>query len=236
MNIRTTTLVTILAGALGSVPAAASERSTPTATPWTPASLSRTLADMPFGDIDRGAQINKDMMCASCHGANGTAPTANWPNVAGQKADYTYKILLDYKVGRRAEDRRSELMATLTQIMSEQDMADVAAYYANLDPRSVREDKPASSDEALARAEKLVRKGDRSRLITPCASCHGLKGQGGINAAPSLAGQSAEAFNRTMQMYKTGRRHNDVNASMSQFAAKLSDEEISRLAEYYSTL
>ena len=236
MTIRMKTMAVILTGVLCSAPAIASDQAAAAAGSWTPASLSRTLGAMPIGDVGRGEQINRDMMCASCHGAEGIAPTSNWPNVAGQKADYTYKILLDYKAGRRAEDRRSELMVTLTEILSDQDMADVAAYYASLDPAAATKDQRPPVNGALAQAETLVRKGDRSRLITPCASCHGLQGQGGINAAPSLAGQSANAFDRTMQMYKTGKRHNDVNESMSQFARRLSDEEIRQLAVYYSTL
>lgn len=82
-------------------------------------------------------------------------------------------------------------------------------------------------------ADKLVRKGDKSRLITPCASCHGLFAQGGKEVSPALAGLSKKAFIRAMQLYKNGQRHNDVNQVMSQFAKKLTDEEIEQLADYY---
>ena len=196
---------------------------------WSPNSLSKALSSMPIGDVERGKALNQNMMCASCHGEKGIPPTDNWPALAGQKADYTYKTMLDYKSGLRNEDNRSQLMVTLAEVMNEQDMADIAAYYAGLPSLKVSNFKVEKNPVA----EKLVRKGDKSRLITPCASCHGLYAQGGKEASPALVGLSKKAFIRTMQLYKNGKRHNDVNQVMSQFAKKLTDEEIEQLADYY---
>ena len=137
-------------------------------------------------------------------------------------------MLLDYKSGLRSEDERSKLMTAAVEPMSEQDMADVAAYYASLPAHAATLKAKPQAD-----AERLVRKGDPTRLITPCASCHGVKGHGGKEAAPALAGQSETAFIRTMKLYKNGERYNDVNKAMAQFAAKLTDEEIRQLAAYY---
>ncbi|WP_028488839.1 c-type cytochrome [Thiothrix lacustris] len=195
---------------------------------WKPSSLRVALTAMPTGDVVRGKALNTQLMCASCHGENGIAPTRNWPHTAGQKADYTYKMLLDYQSGLRSEDERSKLMLAAVEPMSDQDMADVAAYYASLSAHEV-----AAKAEPHAEAEKLVRRGDPARLITPCASCHGVRGQGGKAAAPALAGQSEKAFIRTMTLYKSGERNNDVNKAMAQFAAKLTAEEIQQLAAYY---
>lgn len=198
---------------------------------WTPATLRMALEDMPTGDISRGRELNKQLMCASCHGENGVASSSNWPNVAGQKTDYTYKMLLDYQSGLRSEDERSKLMTAAVEPMSQQDMADVAAYYASLPAH-----KATVKASVHADAEKLVRRGDPTRLITPCASCHGVKGQGGKEAAPALAGQSEKVFIRTMTLYKNGARHNDVNKAMAQFAGRLTDAEIRQLAAYYQGL
>lgn len=210
----------------------ATEAEHPTSAPaWKPASLRQALAAMPSGDALRGKELNSQYMCASCHGDNGVAPTNNWPHTAGQKADYTYKMLLDYKSGLRSEDKRSKLMQAAVEPLTEQDMADLAAYYASLPLPATPAANPAALD--LNAAEKLVRKGDPTRLITPCASCHGVKGQGGKNAAPALAGQSEKAFIRTMQLYKHGKRVTDVNKGMAQIAVQLTDEEIRQLAAYY---
>lgn len=232
MNRFISALAVCCVGSLGLCAVTAAEH-VPLSEGWTPASLAAALAAMPQGDIERGRQLNRDLMCASCHGDEGLAPTPNWPNVAGQKAAYTYKMLLDYQSGRRAEDRRSELMSAVSALMDARQMADIAVFYASLHPRKTSAARNAM-DRQGSLAEALIRKGDRRRLITPCASCHGLYGQGGINAAPALAGQTVPAFIRTMQMYKTGKRTSDVNASMSQFSHQLTDDEIRQLAEYYA--
>lgn len=228
VRLRTALGISLLLLLTGGIAIASDEHGV-TVEQWTPATLRTAISNMPEGDVERGRALNKSMMCASCHGEAGIAPTQNWPHVAGQKADYTYKIMLDYKSGLRDEDNRSVMMKTLAQMMNEQQMSDIAAYYASLPlPTSAKE-----KNEALATAEQLVRKGDRKRMITPCASCHGLHGQGGIFAASALAGQNKPAFIRAMQLYKNGKRNNDVNQVMSQFAKKLTDNEIEQLAEYY---
>jgi cytochrome c553 len=204
----------------------------------TPAQLRSTIAAMPRGDAQRGSQLHQKHMCASCHGDDGAAPTGNWASLAGQKAAYTYKSLLDYQTGRRLEHGRANLMRVATQGLGRQDMADLAAWYATL-PALASPLPPASpqvSPQARAQAEWLVRKGDPARLITPCASCHGARGQGGINASPALAGQTVGAFTRTLLDYREGRRATDAHKGMGQFAQRLTLEEIHALAAYYAGL
>lgn len=198
---------------------------------WTTAQLRSDLSTMPTGNVDTGKNLHSSMMCSSCHGVEGIAPTSNWPSLAGQKADYTYKMLLDYQSGLRDEDHRSELMTILTHDMSKQSMADLAVYYASLSATNQSTD-TAESDKPLT----LVTQGDPKRLITPCASCHGQEGQGGINASPAIARQQYAAFVRTMQMYKQGQRKNDTNETMRFIAERLSDDEIKALANYYRNL
>lgn len=194
---------------------------------WTPASLEHTLQAMPQGNSERGKQLHHSAMCISCHGAAGVAPTRNWPSVAGQKADYTYKTLLDYQSGLRAEDERAKLMTVSVKDLSAQDLADIASYYASLPlPAHLNTDKKTTPS--------LVRSGDPTRLITPCASCHGVKGQGGKFAAPALAGQKPLSFIRTMELYRSEARHNDVNQVMTAIARQLTDAEIKLLADYYA--
>lgn len=193
-----------------------------------------TLAAMPRGDVQRGKQLNQSLMCASCHGDNGVAPTQNWASLAGQRAAYTYKSLLDYQRGGRHENPRATLMTVAVKGMSRQDMADVAAYYASLPAKAAPA--PRLDKTARARAEHLARRGDPARLLTPCASCHGAAGQGGLNETPALAGQSVGSFVRTMQDYRAGRRVTDANQGMRQFAERLTMQEIHELAAYYARM
>ncbi|OHE61479.1 MAG: hypothetical protein A2X71_02610 [Thiobacillus sp. GWE1_62_9] len=204
--------------------------------PRTPsvADVRSTLAEMPRGDVQRGKQLNQSLMCASCHGDAGVAPTQNWASLAGQRAPYTYKSLLDYQRGGRHENPRATLMKVAVKGMSRQDMADVAAYYASLPAKAAPA--PRLDAAAHARTDRLARRGDPARLLTPCASCHGAAGQGGINETPALAGQSVGSFVRTMQDYREGRRVTDANQGMRQFAERLTMEEIRELAAYYASM
>lgn len=205
----------------------------PAATPTT-AAVRATLAAMPRGDARRGEDLHRTGMCASCHGADGVAPGDNWASLAGQRAAYTYKSLLDYQSGLRHEHDRATLMRVAVQGLSRQDMADLAAFFASLPPPPA--EASAASPDARRHAERLARRGDPTRLITPCASCHGAAGQGGVNETPALAGQTVGAFTRAMLDYRTGRRITDAHQGMRQFAQRLTLDEIDALARYYAGL
>ncbi len=195
---------------------------------WTPGEWHETMAAMPEGDPSRGEKLHDDAFCASCHGEHGESVTGNWPHLAGQRAEYTYKQMVDYADHRRREDNRAHIMNVISEDLSEQDMADLAAFYEQ------QELPDKAKPEKSHPAHELVSVGDPSRLITPCAACHGSNGSGGINESPSLRGQPKDYFVRTMELFKDGHRHNDVAKGMSQFAEPLTDEEIEQLADYYA--
>jgi cytochrome c553 len=201
----------------------ASEQATQT-TDWTSSSLRQAVSTRPAGDLIRGAKLNESLMCSSCHGKDGLPPTHRWPAVAGQLESYTYKMLLDYQSGARSEDNRANIMTAVADLMSEQDMSDSAAFYASLPaPTLAHQSVPA-----------LVTEGDKDRLITACASCHGLSGQGGIKGTPAIAGQTAETLKRALQMYRSGNRDSDLYSVMRQASQRLTSSEIDSLANYYS--
>ena len=213
----------------------------PAATPmrnWTPASLRQALAALPPGDAGRGQALNRDLFCASCHGNEGVAPTLNWPHLAGQKVAYTAKMMLDYQSGPRQEGERGRLMHDVGVVLSPQEIADLAAYYASLPaPRESTTPRPVLQPSATdLPAAVLVRKGDPSRLITPCASCHGAAGEGGRLEAPVLAGQNPRYFPRTLLDYQHGIRANDGKKTMRAFTRGLTPAEIAALAVYYADL
>lgn len=198
-----------------------------------PGELRTLLATRPKGDALRGEKLHQSQFCASCHGAKGVAPTANWPHLAGQRADYTTKMLVDYQRGIRNEGERARLMHEVARDMSLQDMADLAAWYATL-PLPVEPVTPRPA--AAVPVEQLVRKGDAARLITPCASCHGAQGQGGRPGSPALAGQNPQYFLRTLQQYHGGQRDNDPKRGMRAFAQGLTPAEMAALATHYANL
>jgi len=207
---------------------------TPHAEPWTSSEWLETKANMPKGDVIRGENLAKDGYCYSCHGVGGNNPTQATPSLAGQNPIYTYKMLKDYKSGRYHIDHKSDVMVHLMQIYNDQQMADLAAYYAKQPlPYAQYVTKDTEVDAGIVH---LVKKGDTSRMIVPCASCHGAHGEGGMNETPALTGMSPRMFIRHMKAYRDGSRKNDVNSSMAQFTKELTDAEIEALANYYGQL
>ncbi|MBN2646226.1 MAG: c-type cytochrome [Thiotrichales bacterium] len=230
---------TLLAAALFSVSAIAiasgGHGEKPQANPWTHFSLDNQIRAMPSGDATRGQDIHSQMMCNACHGEKGESPSRNYASLNGQPEAYTIKMMLDYRDGRRWENyHQAEIMVKISQALNDQQIADLASFYAQHKTQPWTYAQPLAAAEQ-APTDKVVRKGDFERMLTPCASCHGAKGEGN-GVVPALAGQVPEYFVRTMKAYQSGERHNDVQKGMSQFTHDLSDEEIQALAEYYAAM
>ncbi len=184
---------------------------------WTP----ETLSFVKQGNAEKGKELAQS--CAGCHGEQGISAMPETPSLAGQLATYTYKQLRDY-----AKDQRNNPIMTATaQGLSEQDAADLAAWFSTLKPAS------GSGNKSSAKAEKMVEQGDGKRIIPPCFVCHGANGQGEKMDIPALAGQRDDYMVKTLLEYKTGQRHNDVYSRMRLIAQQLSETEIKELGQYY---
>ena len=168
--------------------------------------------------IGRGATLAQ--RCAICHGPQGVSD-ANSPNLAGQFAVVTYKELSDFKAGARV----SVVMSPFAAAMSDQDMKDVAAYYAYL-PRV-----PSKNLDAGLLAPAIVVTGAPMRNIPPCGSCHGdIDSKAG---SPWLGGQSAVYIKAQLQAFASGARRNDISQQMRNIARQMSPDEIDQAAHYY---
>lgn len=217
----------LIFGLFGSSMASAAEPDANAVVRWTPATWQQAEQNMPSGNAEQGQKLHQTLFCSSCHGLKGEAMTGNWPSLSGQRAPYIYKQLLDYKSRLRNEDGRAEIMVTVAQFLTKQKMADLAAFYAK---------QPLQGSQIpMQTAPALVRVGDPHRLITPCASCHGAHGQGGINETSSLEGQPKAYLVRALENFHMGKRDNDVDHGMSQFAQDITSGEIRVLADYYAS-
>jgi cytochrome c553 len=185
---------------------------------------SATRALLASGDAAAGQ--TKAAGCAGCHGAEGVSPSPNYPHLAGQRAEYIFKQVKDYKDGTRSD---SPLMTGLVTGLSDQDMADLAAFYAG-------KPLPAPGGSTDGSAHDLAAGVGGMRQIPPCATCHGRKGEGKIVDIPALGGQHATYLESTMQNYKSGKRSNDIYSRMRLISEKLTDGEIKALAAYYEAL
>jgi cytochrome c553 len=172
--------------------------------------------------IGRGATL-ATQNCSMCHGVLGTVQVTA-PALAGQYADVIYKELRDYQSGMRV----SAIMQPIIRPRSDQDLHDLAAYYASLQRANPAE--PGASTDA--NAEKLAMQGDPIRNIAPCAACHGQLDRKG--AAAWLGGQSSVYLATQMQHFASGERRNDINEQMRNVARHLTPEEIDGLAKYYA--
>lgn len=153
-----------------------------------------------------------------------------WPNLAGQHEKYILKALRSYKDGTRDV----VLMTSQAAALSEQDMEDVAAYYAS---QSLAQQ---TADPALVKqGERIYRGGDMDRGISACMACHGPSGRGNPAAGyPALAGQHATYTANQLLAYRANVRQTDadVDQVMRNVSALLSEAEIKAVASYIQGL
>lgn len=197
-----------------------------------PALWAATPADSQRGllIVQQGAG-NGSAPCVSCHGLDGAGNAALVaPRLAGLDAAYLRKQLQDYQSGQR----QSALMLPTVAKLTEQQIADVAAYYSSQPVAAIPP--PAVSPEQLALGERLAMRGNWDSYIVPCTTCHGPGNRGVGGDFPLLAGQYANYLQQQLQEWKNGNRHNDPNQLMLAIAGRLSDAQIAAVALYLARL
>ncbi|WP_293861528.1 c-type cytochrome [Steroidobacter sp.] len=167
--------------------------------------------------------------CVACHGVTGTSVNPEWPNLAGQHETYIKRQLTAFK-----NDQRSNvLMTPMAKPLSDEDVADLAAFYASQKPTGTLEAEPSK----VALGQKLFRGGDVAKGVAACASCHGPNGSGNPAAGyANIKGQHAVYTVAQLKAYRSGTRQTDPNQMMRNVAASLSDEQIDAVAAYIQGL
>ena len=177
---------------------------------------------------DPAAGKTKAESCAACHAADGNSVMPDWPKLAGQSAKYLEQQLAAFKSG----DRKNDLMAPMAAALSEQDMADLGAYFfsqkvtiGNADP------------ELVEAGESLYRGGNADRGIPACMACHGPTGSGNPAAAyPAVQGQHSAYTATQLKAFRSGERQTDAKSVMRDIAENLKDSDIEALASYMAGL
>lgn len=179
------------------------------------------------GDISRGEDLSGD--CAACHGADGNSTNPEWPNIAGQSKRYLYEQLQAFQSG----DRENAVMAGQVEDLDDQDMRDLAAYYASLEPGVSGGVDPDLKDAG----ELIYRGGIPSKGVAACMACHGPAGEGMPGAGfPRVGGQHAQYIAAQLRQYRDGERDTDRNRMMRDVTERLSDDEIEAVSSYISGL
>jgi cytochrome c553 len=163
------------------------------------------------GDPERGRQIS--YTCLGCHGIPGyknAYPNYSVPKLEGQHPEYMVLALQAYRSGERSH----LTMHSQASSLSDQDMRDIAAFFAG---------KPLTPNPA-----KQTKAPDAAQV---CVACHGQDGVGITPQYPTLAGQHADYLERAMHDYKKGGRKNPI---MATFAAQVKDADLRVIARYYA--
>ena len=178
---------------------------------------------------DAAAGQAKAAVCGACHGPDGNSPAPNFPKLAGQGERYLTKQMHDIKDGKRTVLEMTGLLTNL----SDQDLADIAAYYSS------QKNTVGAADPALvARGAELFRGGKLEEGMPACTGCHSPDGQGNAPAGfPHLGGQHAGYIEKQLTAFREGDRTNDGDTMvMRSIAAKLSNKDIKALASYIQGL
>lgn len=187
-----------------------------------------TLAD---GNAEAGK--GKSEVCVACHQVDGNSVNPIWPKLAGQQANYLYKQLKDFK---RANDpavknsRNNPSMTALVANLSDQDMQDLAAYYAK---QSIQ---PGTAQPQFVElGQKIYRGGNLDTGVSACIACHGPAAMGNNPAKfPRLSGQYPDYTIAQMKAFRDGSRKN--GPMMIDIAKRMSDAEIEAVAHYVAGL
>ena len=183
------------------------------------------------GDPAKGKA--QSMVCAACHGQDGaTGLDGTYPNLAGQNEKYQIRQMRLIQNNTRSVP----LMAGQLTGKSDQDLADIAAYYASLPAKLGN---ATGNDEDLALAAQIYRGGIAKKNVAACSACHNPRGIGNpMPGFPWISGQSAEYTVVQLKAYRESERRSDesLGSMMQDVAHGLTDGEIAILADYLQGL
>jgi len=195
---------------------------------WLVSSLMLTVSVEALAEApaQRTAEQTVNTVCAACHGADGNSAITLNPKLAAQHPEYLEKQLTEFKSGKRA----NAVMSGMAAGLSEQEIKDLAAYFAakklNLGQ--------ATKNGAGSLGEKIYRGGVMANGVPACASCHSPNGAGLPKQFPRLGGQHADYTLAQMKAFRTAERANAP--MMMAIAAKMTDAEMAAVADYIQGL
>lgn len=176
-------------------------------------------------DLAKGL-ITSTNVCVACHTNDGSRGSPANPILQGQHPEYLVKQLTEFKAGKRA----NAIMMGMAATLSEDDMKNVAAFYAGKTAKAGF----AKNKELVALGEKIYRGGIADRNVPACAACHSPTGAGIPAQYPRLGGQHADYTEAQLVAFRGGVRKNSTQ--MTGVAAKMNDREIKAVADYIAGL
>ncbi len=173
------------------------------------------------------------MGCAACHGARGEGTDNDYfPRLSGKPAGYLYNQLLAFRDGRRKYPPMNYLLAYLPDAY----LKEIAEYFASEHPPFPPAAPVTVDAKTLDLGKALVTKGDTSRKVPACVSCHGAAMTGMEPAIPGLVGLHADYLSAQLGAWRYGTRSTVPPDCMAQVAKLLSDRDITAIAAYLASL
>jgi cytochrome c553 len=179
------------------------------------------------GSGDPVAGKEKSQICQGCHGVNGNSTDELIPKLAGQYEKYISKQLRNYQAGIRSHEIMNAMAATL----SERDLADISAYFAD---QAMMKGNGSTPNE---QGKNIFLKGNISQMVMACVSCHGARGKGlfpDTSMFPVIGGQNKAYLLKQLIDFKNDDRDNSPNEIMNRIVRSLSNADLEALAEYIS--
>lgn len=175
------------------------------------------------GDAAAGQALTA--ICSACHGQTGNSLAGAFPNIAGQNEGYLLKQLKDIQSG----ERDIPTMAGQLDAMSNEDLANIAAFYAGQERAY-----GAANPDLVELGETIYRSGIPRKGVAACTACHSPTGNGnGPAGFPALAGQWPEYTVSQLKAFQSGVRHNDGDSQMMRSTSMdLNDREMQAVASY----
>lgn len=187
------------------------------------------------GDPEAGEGMTQ--ACVACHATDGNSPVAMYPKLAGLGERY----LLEQMQAIRDGDRPVPEMTGMLEGMSDQDLADIAAFY-DAQEREIA----GAGEEDLELGEKIYRGGIFEIGVAACTGCHSPTGAGNAPAGyPAIGGQYADYIASQLRAFRAaahepehpdGRSTDGDSREMRDITARMSDREINAVANFIAGL
>ena len=171
----------------------------------------------------------KSLLCQGCHAEDGNSVSTLIPKLAGQNTVYISKQVHNFQSGTRVHGIMNGLAATV----NDDDLIDIAAYFASL--AKMKGDGSGGNQTG----KDLFLNGNTSRKIASCVSCHGVNGKGlepNPTMIPVIGGQHKDYLLRQLGNFRKGDRSNSPDGVMNGVTKSMTDAELESLAGYISGL
>jgi cytochrome c553 len=171
--------------------------------------------------------------CTPCHGVQGQGTSDDYfPRLAGKPAGYLYNQLAAFRSGRR----HYSPMNYLLEYQNDDYLKAMARYFASQKPPFLPRHPGTASSAVLAHGEALANHGDPSRGIPACASCHNPSFTGVEPGIPALVGLQTNYISAQLGAFRYGTRTAIAPDCMQLVAARLSEDDVTALAAWLSSL